>query len=76
MTELNIPNNLFHETGYKTVNGIPHFYRIIGQGEPYLFLHGGPGMWHDELVPSFLDFARSHQAIFYDQRGNGKSLEP
>jgi len=31
-------------------------------------------MWHDELVPSFLDFAKTHQCIFYDQRGNGKSL--
>lgn len=69
-----IPQELFHETGYKTVNGIAHFYRIIGQGEPFLFLHGGPGMWHDELVPFFLDFAKSYQAIFYDQRGNGNSL--
>ena len=69
-----IPQELFHEEGYKTVNGIPHFYRIIGQGEPFLFLHGGPGMWHDELVPFFLNFAKSYQAIFYDQRGNGNSL--
>lgn len=26
---------------------------MIGTGEPFVFLHGGPGMWHDELVPSF-----------------------
>lgn len=70
------PADFFTEEGYKTVNGIPHFYRIIGQGEPFVFLHGGPGMWHDELVPFFLDFARSYQAIFYDQRGNGNSLMP
>jgi proline iminopeptidase len=31
-------------------------------------------MWHDELVPFFLDFARTRQCIFYDQRGNGHSL--
>ena len=76
MNTFQIPTDLFHEEGYKTVNGIPHFYRIIGEGEPFVFLHGGPGMWHDELVPFFLDFAKSYQAIFYDQRGNGKSLMP
>jgi len=31
-------------------------------------------MWHDEMVPSFLEFARNHQCIFYDQPCNGKSL--
>jgi proline iminopeptidase len=36
-------------------------------------LHGGPGMYHDELFPFFQDFAKSHKVIFYDQRGNGKS---
>ena len=36
-------------------------------------LHGGPGMYHDELFPFFLDFAKSNKVIFYDQRGNGKS---
>ena len=50
MSEIAIPENLIHETGYKTVNAIPHFYRTIGRGEPFLFLHGGPGMWHDDLV--------------------------
>lgn len=67
-------SELFQDAGYKTANDVPHFYRIIGQGEPFIFLHGGPGMWHDELVPFFLEFARSYQCIFYDQRGNGKSL--
>lgn len=74
MTLFQIPQDLFHETGYKTINGIPHFYRIIGKGEPFVFLHGGPGMWHDELVPSFFEFAQTHQCIYYDQRGNGRSL--
>jgi len=30
-------------------------------------------MYHDELFPFFLDFAKSNKLIFYDQRGNGKS---
>ena len=74
MSNFQFPQDLFHEDGYKQVNGIPHYYRIVGTGEPFIFLHGGPGMWHDELVPSFFGFAMDHQCIYYDQRGNGKSL--
>lgn len=62
------------EQGYKHINGVDHFYRIVGEGEPFVVLHGGPGMYHDELYPFFLDFARSHRVVFYDQRGNGRSL--
>jgi proline iminopeptidase len=62
-----------HE-GYAQVNGVSHFYRMIGEGEPFVVLHGGPGMWHDELFPFFGDLASDHQVVFYDQRGNGKSL--
>lgn len=74
MSSKQIQPELFQKAGYKAVNGVAHFYRIMGEGEPFIFLHGGPGMWHDELVPFFLDFAQSYQSIFYDQRGNGKSL--
>ena len=65
--------NIEIEEGYKKVNGVNHFYKIAGNGEPFIVLHGGPGMFHDELFPFFLDFAKSHKVIFYDQRGNGKS---
>jgi pimeloyl-ACP methyl ester carboxylesterase len=47
---------------------------MIGHGEPFVVLHGGSGMWYDELFPFFDDLATDHQVIFYDQRGNGKSL--
>lgn len=67
-------NKLQIEEGYKTVNGVNHFYKIVGKGEPFIVLHGGPGMYHDELFPFFLDFGKSNKVIFYDQRGNGKSL--
>lgn len=66
--------NLYEEEGYKHVNGIDHFFRIVGEGEPYVVLHGGPGMYHNELYPFFQEFAKDHQVIFYDQRGNGLSL--
>jgi proline iminopeptidase len=59
--------------GYITVNGVAHFYTMIGSGEPFVVLHGGPGMWHDELFPFFDDLASDHHLVFYDQRGNGKS---
>ena len=60
--------------GYATVNRVRHFYRMVGEGEPFVVLHGGPGMWHDELFPFFGDLASDHLVVFYDQRGNGKSL--
>lgn len=66
-------DQLFLEDGYKSVNGVDHYYKILGQGEPFILLHGGPGMYHDELYPYFIDFAKKNQVIFYDQRGNGKS---
>jgi proline iminopeptidase len=65
--------NIEIEEGYKKVNGVNNFYKIAGKGEPFIMLHGGPGMYHDELFPFFLDFAKSNKVIFYDQRGNGKS---
>lgn len=61
------------EEGYKNINGVKHFYKIAGTGEAFIMLHGGPGMYHDELFPFFLDFAKSNKLIFYDQRGNGRS---
>jgi len=67
-------NKLNIDEGYKKVNGVFHYYKIAGKGEPFIVLHGGPGMYHDELYPFFLDFAKNHMVIFYDQRGNGKSL--
>lgn len=60
--------------GFVRVNGVPHFYRSIGHGEPFVLLHGGPGMWHEDLFPFFDDLATDHQVVFYDQRGNGRSL--
>ena len=66
-------SELYQDQGYKLVNGVNHFYRISGEGETFIVLHGGPGMYHDELFPFFQDFAKTHRVIFYDQRGNGRS---
>ena len=56
------------------VNGASLYCKIIGNGRPVLFIHGGPGLVHNYFLPymeSLLPFG--YQLIFYDQRGNGKS---
>lgn len=58
------------------INGVKHFIKKIGSGEPLLVLHGGPGMFHDYLVPHFEKLANNYQIIFYDQRGCGKTEFP
>jgi pimeloyl-ACP methyl ester carboxylesterase len=38
-----------------------------------LLLHGGPGLDHSAFRPYFDRFADSHQVVYYDHRGNGRS---
>ncbi len=66
--------------GYKVseriidANGADLYCKIIGNGRPILFIHGGPGLVHNYFLPymeSLLQYG--YQLIFYDQRGNGKS---
>lgn len=59
--------------GYIRTNGIKTFYNIIGEGEPLIMVHGGPGMAHNYLVPKFKRLAKNHKVIFYDQRACGKT---
>lgn len=58
------------------INGVNHFFRTIGEGEPILVLHGGPGLFSDYLIPSFEKLAENNKYIFYDQRGSGKTDFP
>jgi proline iminopeptidase len=53
----------------------PLFLREDGPSgaSPLLLLHGGPGAHHDYLYPQFLELARTHRLITYDQRGGGQS---
>lgn len=61
------------EEGYKDVNGAKIYYKTIGQGEPILFLHGGPGLEHSYFLPHFNELAKKYKLIFFDYRGHGKS---
>lgn len=38
-----------------------------------LLLHGGPGFDHSAFRPYFDRFADTHQVVYYDHRGNGRS---
>jgi proline iminopeptidase len=65
------------QSGHKLINGVKLYYKTIGHGEPIVMLHGGPGLFHDYLIPHMGDLAKDFQLIFYDQRGNGGSaLKP
>lgn len=43
------------------------------QKPSFLVLHGGPGWDHSALRPYFDRFADTHQVVYLDHRGNGRS---
>ncbi|WP_100011776.1 alpha/beta fold hydrolase [Lentibacillus sediminis] len=45
----------------------------IGEGEPIVFLHGGPGSEQQFFLPHVLPLSQQFRLVFYDQRGSGKS---
>jgi proline iminopeptidase len=59
--------------GYASINGTEFYFRVIGEGEPLVFLHGGPGLFHDYFLPHVESLAADFQLIFYDQRASGRS---
>ena len=60
-------------TEYLRINNHVLFIKKIGTGDPVLFLHGGPGLFHDYLVQPFKQLSSTHELIFFDQRGSGAS---
>lgn len=49
------------------------YYEIYGEGEPILFLAGGPGNSGEYLIPMAKQVGAHYQIILLDQRGTGKS---
>lgn len=64
------------ETGTKQINGVALYYKIIGEGEPIVILHGGPGLDHSYFLPQMERLAKSYKLIFFDQRASGRSAAP
>jgi len=69
---------------YVTVNGARIFFDTVGTGlaidgeqmrqKPALIvMHGGPGFDHSTMRPYFDRFADTHQVLYIDHRGNGRS---
>jgi len=69
---------------YLNVNGARLFFDTVGSSlaleadrmaeRPALVvLHGGPGFDHSTMRPYFDRFADSHQVVYLDHRGNGRS---
>lgn len=62
--------------GLKKINGTKLYIKIVGEGEPLLIVHGGPGLNHSYLLPHLDALAKKYKLIFYDQRASGKSATP
>ncbi|MBI5836818.1 MAG: proline iminopeptidase-family hydrolase [Candidatus Eisenbacteria bacterium] len=54
-------------------HGVLIYVKTVGQGDPLVILHGGPGASHDYFLPHLLPLARTNRLVFVDERGCGKS---
>ena len=61
------------EEGLKNINDTKLYFKVIGDGEPLLVIHGGPGLSHDYLFEGLKPLAQNFKVIFYDQRASGRS---
>lgn len=63
------------EEGFTTTAGSPLYWVKYGRadGPKLLVLHGGPGADHRYLLPQMLHLGKTHDLLFYDQRGGGQS---
>jgi proline iminopeptidase len=64
---------LYVEEGTRAINGTELYYKILGEGEPIVVLHGGPGLDHSYFLPQMSELAKTHKLIFFDQRLCGRS---
>lgn len=55
-----------------TPNAVLH-YSVQGQGQPILFLSGGPGISSEQLAPVSRRLSANYRCILFDQRGTGRS---
>ncbi len=48
------------------VNDNNLYVKMLGEGEPIIFLHGGPGSEHRFFLPYMAPLAEKFQLVFYD----------
>ncbi|WRP07549.1 alpha/beta hydrolase [Rossellomorea aquimaris] len=61
------------EEKHITINEKSIYVWVKGDGEPIIFLHGGPGGSLEYFLPHMDPLAEDYQIILYDQTGCGKS---
>lgn len=73
LSKVSSPSRFVVEEGFIDANGVLIYYKMFGNGDPLLILHGGPGASHDYFLPYLLPLARKNKLIFIDERGSGRS---
>ena len=60
---------------FTTSDNVKLFVRVAGQGQPCVFVHGGPGStgYYLEAMTSARLLEKKLKLIYYDQRGSGRS---
>ena len=61
------------QRGVVSLNKARISYEVVGEGDPVVVVHGGPGLDHTYLRPGLDILAGSHSLVYYDQRGTGRS---
>jgi proline iminopeptidase len=56
-----------------TIRDVSLFIKVVGQGDPLVLMHGGPGLDHTTLL-HLEPLADQFTLIFYDHRCNGRSI--
>jgi proline-specific peptidase len=55
------------------IRDVSLFVKVMGQGDPLVLMHGGPGLDYTTLLP-LQPLADQFTLIFYDHRCNGRSV--
>ncbi len=61
------------QEGFVDSHGALIYYETVGQGDPLMIVHGGPGASHDYFLPYLLPLMRTNKLVFIDERGSGRS---
>lgn len=59
--------------GLIPINGTELYVKAIGEGDPLVIIHGGPGLGFGYFLPQLEELKREYRLIFFDQRISGRS---